>query len=58
MEVSVGVGAALAPPPLPPHPAMNAVIPSSSAAAIDLNPNRDLGEKRTANDWFMGDIQC
>jgi hypothetical protein len=47
IEVRVGAGMTAAPPP--PQPAMNPVRPNSSAAAIDLNPNIDVGEKRTAN---------
>jgi hypothetical protein len=55
MDVSVGVAGADEPPP--PHPAISAVRPSNSVAAIDVNPSRDLGVERAANEWFMRDIQ-
>jgi hypothetical protein len=49
MDVSVGVGAGAEEPP-PPHPAINAVRPSNSVAAIDVNPSRDLSVERAANE--------
>jgi hypothetical protein len=60
MDERVGAGAAPLPPP--PHAATNAVRPSNSAAAIDLNPGIDLGEKRTGKlrimRHFQGDRDC
>lgn len=60
MDERVGAGSAPLPPP--PHPATNAVSPSTSAAAIDLNPGIDLGEQRAAKlrimRHFQGDRDC
>jgi hypothetical protein len=53
-EMDESVGAPLDPSLPPPHAAMSAVRPSNKAVDSDLNPSRDRGEKRRANERFMG----